>query len=120
MKRLVFLFAMIGLLSFSQTGLAQEKVDSVADVDSMTVTTEVDSMSVMVDDMDELVGDVEAEGGLHKQLKTKFVDGNVAFMSLVALALVLGLAFCIERIIYLTLSEIKTHKLMGHSFRGVV
>ena len=69
-------------------------------------------MAVMVEDIDEMADD-EAEGGLHKQLKTKFVDGNVAFMSLVALALVLGLAFCIERIIYLTLSEIKTHQLMS-------
>ena len=56
--------------------------------------------------------DIDEEGGFHKQLKTKFIDGNAGFMSLVALALVLGLAFCIERIIYLTLSEIKAHKLM--------
>ena len=54
----------------------------------------------------------DEDGGFHKQLKTKFIDGNAGFMSLVALALVLGLAFCIERIIYLTLSEIKTYKLM--------
>lgn len=52
------------------------------------------------------------EPGLHTQLKTKFVEGSESFMSLVAIALVLGLAFCIERIIYLTLSEIKTRRLM--------
>ncbi len=34
------------------------------------------------------------------------------FMSLVAIALVLGLAFCIERIIYLSLAEVNTKKLM--------
>ena len=112
MKRLIFLFTLIGLLSVSQTCIAQSKVDSVAMTDTTTITADADSMAVMVDDIDELVGE-EAEGGLHKQLKTKFIDGNVAFMSLVALALVLGLAFCIERIIYLTLSEIKTHQLMG-------
>ena len=50
--------------------------------------------------------------GLHKQLKRKFIEGSAAFMSLVALALILGLAFCIERIIYLTLSEVDTKKLM--------
>ena len=33
-------------------------------------------------------------------------------MSLVALALVLGLAFCIERIVYLSLAEVNTKKLM--------
>ena len=102
MKRLSFLFLLIGLLGFAQTGLAQNKVDSVAVADSVTVTA---------DDIDELAGD-ETTGGLHKQLKTKFVDGNVFFMSLVAMALVLGLSFCIERIIYLTLSEISTHQLL--------
>ena len=46
-------------------------------------------------------------------LKTKFIEGNVTFMSLVALVLVLGLAFAIERIIYLTLSEIDNRKFMA-------
>ncbi len=50
--------------------------------------------------------------GLYKSLKTKFIEGNAGFMSLVALALVIGLAFCIERIIYLSLSEINAKKFM--------
>ena len=52
-------------------------------------------------------------GGLHQVLKTKFIEGNAVFMSLVALALVLGLAFCIERIIYLTLSSIDDRRLLA-------
>lgn len=60
------------------------------------------------------IDDIEGEdsGGLHKMIKTKFIEGNAGFMSLVAIALVLGLAFCIERIIYLSLSEIDAKKLM--------
>ena len=112
MKRLIILFSLIGLLWTSQTVIAQDKskqdtvlvADSTATVDSVAVNDEM----LLTDDMD---ADVE-ESGFHKQLKTKFIDGNVGFMSLVALALVLGLAFCIERIIYLTLSEIKARKLM--------
>ena len=50
---------------------------------------------------------VEEGGGLHKELKTKFIEGDASFMSLVAIALVLGLAFCIERIIYLSLARNK-------------
>lgn len=50
---------------------------------------------------------------IHKALKTKFIEGNAGFMSFVALALVLGLAFCIERIIYLSLSEINAKKFMA-------
>ena len=82
-------------------------VDSLA-ADSMAV----DSSTVAMDDMT-LSEDLDADaGGLHHQLKQKFIDGTPMFMSLVALALVLGLAFCIERIMYLTLSEINAKKLM--------
>lgn len=51
--------------------------------------------------------------GFYKSLKTKFIEGNAGFMSFVALALVLGLAFCIERIIYLSLCEIDAKKFMA-------
>ena len=51
--------------------------------------------------------------GFHKVLKTKFIEGDAAFMSLVALVLVIGLAFCIERIIYLSMSEINAKKFMA-------
>ena len=73
------------------------------------------TLTMMVEDEALLAGDedVEAgEGSFHKQLKKKFIDGNAGFMSLVALALVLGLAFCIERILYLMMSEIKSKKLL--------
>ena len=65
------------------------------------------------EDMAALTQMAAEQGGLHQQLKTKFVEGSAGFMSLVALALVLGLAFCIERIIYLTLSEINAKRLMA-------
>ena len=118
MKRLVILFSLIGLLCITQTAEAQTKTpqdtisvlvaDSVVANDSLAVADSLSAEAMLADDAEA----DEEEGGFHKQLKTKFIDGNVGFMSLVALALVLGLAFCIERIIYLTLSEIKSHKLM--------
>jgi len=104
---------MLGLLTFTQTANAQDKTlqDTVLMADSLSAADSVaQTMLADADDGDEIAD--EGEGGFHKQLKTKFIDGNVGFMSLVALALVLGLAFCIERIIYLTLSEIKSYKLL--------
>ena len=86
--------------------------DSVTLVDNDS--TAQDSTLAMTVSDDALTGEAEeeaSEGGFHKQLKTKFIDGNAYFMSLVALALVLGLAFCIERILYLMMSEIKARKL---------
>lgn len=64
--------------------------------------------TVMAAAQDDL-GDNE---GLHQILKEKFIEGNATFMSLVALALIIGLTFCIERIIYLTLANINTRKFM--------
>ena len=55
----------------------------------------------------------QSESGAYTQLKTKFIEGGAGFMSLVALALVLGLAICIERIIYLSMSEIDAKKFMA-------
>ncbi|MBR5748935.1 MAG: MotA/TolQ/ExbB proton channel family protein [Prevotella sp.] len=114
--RRYLLSVLLMLLALPQTVGAQDTpkpdssvvilADSV-DQDSL-VTTMVDdeALAVAVDEDD------TEKGGFHKQLKTKFIDGNVGFMSLVALALVLGLAFCIERILYLMMSEIKSKKLL--------
>lgn len=52
----------------------------------------------------------EESRGLLVQL---FIDGNPYFMSVVLFCLVMGLAFCIERIIYLSLSEINAKKLLA-------
>ena len=69
-------------------------------------------VSVMAQDAPAEAAVVE-EGGIHKQLKTKFIEGDAGFMALPAIALVIGLAFCIERIVYLSLAEVNAKKLMG-------
>ncbi len=46
-------------------------------------------------------------------LKEKFIEGDWRFMSLVLVCLILGLAFCIERIITLNLATTNTDKLMS-------
>ncbi|MCC8154824.1 MAG: MotA/TolQ/ExbB proton channel family protein [Tannerellaceae bacterium] len=51
-------------------------------------------------------------GGVHHALTTKFIEGGADFMRYVAIALILGLAFCLERIIYLNLAETNTDKLL--------
>ena len=83
-------------------------IDSAATDTATAVTTPTDEELA-----DDGLMDVAESKGLHKELKRKFIEGNAGFMSLVALALVLGLAFCIERIIYLTLSEINAKKFMA-------
>ncbi|MCQ4947994.1 MotA/TolQ/ExbB proton channel family protein, partial [Bacteroides cellulosilyticus] len=48
----------------------------------------------------------------HMEIKTKFIECTASLMSLVAIALVIGLAFFIERIIYLSFAEINTKKFL--------
>lgn len=55
---------------------------------------------------------LDVEGGFHQALKTKFIEGSPMFMSFVAIALIFGLAFCLERIIYLNLAEVNPDKLI--------
>ena len=124
MKRLISLMAIIGLLTLAPMSMAQTasskhsvaQVTTLAD-DSATAISYIDSLAadsstIAMDDL-ELSEDFDAEaGGVHHRLKKMFIDGTPLFMSLVALALVFGLAFCIERITYLTLSEINAKRLM--------
>ena len=116
MKKFFAVFAMFGILSFglTQTVVAQ---DAAAPQTETVDTTAVDSAAVdsaaVVEEPVEAAPVEEETGGMHKALKTKFIEGDASFMSLVAIALVLGLAFCIERIIYLSLAEVNTKKLMA-------
>ena len=112
MRKLIAMMAIAGLLVFVQTVHAQDgqTKDSTEIVANDTLAAD-SAMALVEADLEEPDADIEG-GGLHKQLKRKFIEGSAGFMSLVALALVLGLAFCIERIIYLTLSEINVRKLL--------
>ena len=118
MKKLIALLAMVFLLAGVQYVQAQDQLEDdtteLADVDTTALVAD-SAMAVLQADLsgDDSELNEEEGGGLHKQLKRKFIEGSAGFMSLVALALVLGLAFCIERIIYLTLSEVDTKRLVN-------
>lgn len=116
MKKILVILSAVVCLMMSNPVLAQDSVreakDSVALLDKDTLTAD-SAMALVAADLEGMDGEAqEGGGGLHKQLKRKFMEGSASFMSLVALALILGLAFCIERLIYLTLSEINAKKLM--------
>ena len=53
-----------------------------------------------------------SEVPLNQALKTKFIEGDPKFMSLIVICLIIGLALAIERILYLSFSKINTKKLV--------
>ena len=120
MKHIRICIATMAIVAMSIFGTSVVEAQSKEAVTDSVTTALTDSTAKSVADSttsdliveDELL-ETEETGGLQKQLKSKFIEGSAGFMSLVALALVIGLAFCIERIIYLTLSEINAKKLMN-------
>ena len=90
MKKIFAVVAMFGILSFglTQTVVAQ---DAAAPQTETVDSAAVDSAAVVEDAAPAEVAPVEEETvGMHKALKTKFIEGDASFMSLVAISLVLG------------------------------
>jgi len=50
----------------------------------------------------------------HQELKLRFIEGDPQFMGIVLVALILGLAIAIERIIYLNMATTNTKKLVAN------
>ncbi len=120
MDNFIAKIAIIMLLAFTHSHVApaQDAVSSgvpaaEASVDSAAAALMDDTLGLDIGAATDSVATPVESVGFHKMLKTKYIEGSAGFMSFVALALVLGLAFCIERVIYLTLSEINAKKLMA-------
>ena len=115
MKKIFAIIAMMGVFTFgmTQSVMAQDDAAATEQVDSAVVdSAATDSAVVEEEIVEEEVAPTVEEVGMYKNLKTKFIEGDAGFMALVAISLVFGLAFCIERIIYLTLADVNTKKML--------
>ena len=131
-KRLLFT-ALIGMFLFVNPLLAQEDSTATENVEMITEGAEEADSSVqeevqVEEEVEEVVSEVEEasapveeaeEDGFFanvekvtQEIKKKFIDGGPLFMSFVLIALILGLALSIERIIYLNLATTNTEKLL--------
>lgn len=108
MKRLFALIAVFGMLFFivSNAAVAQDEA-------AAPETTTTEQVDLTADPEEEAAAVAEEGQSLHSQLKQKFIEGNPTFMSFVLIALILGLAFSIERVIYLNLATSNTKKLLS-------
>jgi biopolymer transport protein ExbB len=115
MKKVLSLLTIAGLLTFG----AANNVVYAQEGDA----TEVAAEQATTEDMtEEVAAPVEAakkaeeapviEQSFHQVLKQKFIEGGAGFMGIVLVTLILGLALCIERIIYLNLATTNTDKLL--------
>lgn len=95
MRKLLSLLALTGILTFSATEFvsAQEENTTAAAADDKAGATIEDKT-------------------LHQTIKEKFIEGDPVWMAPVLICLIIGLAICIERIIYLNMASTNTHKLL--------
>ena len=121
MKKLFALLAVIGMLTLGASSFAiaqDEGADSTVTEETADTTAEeeavveeaVEETTVVAED--ENTGNTEEEQEIHQVIKQKFIEGGAGFMGVVLLALILGLALVIERIIYLNLASTNANKLI--------
>jgi biopolymer transport protein ExbB len=118
MRKLIALLLVLGLAVFSGNFVyAQDGDTDTTATEQMEDTTtaaeaEVDPIEpeAPVDEAGEEEG---AEQSGYQVLKKYFIDGDWRFMSFVLVCLILGLAFCIERIITLNIATTNTDKLLA-------
>lgn len=111
MKRLFSILAITGLMTF---GSVQAQDETAAD--SVAPATEQVQEEVVADEaVAEVATDdaTEVEATFTQKMKQRFIEGGPAFMGIVLICLILGLAIAIERIIYLNLSTTNTKKLIS-------
>ncbi|MDA3780714.1 MAG: MotA/TolQ/ExbB proton channel family protein [Bacteroidales bacterium] len=118
MKKLFAFLAVFGMLSYgaSMNLVAQEENaggETATEEVTDSVETVVDSAAVTEETEVEAAVEEETSLQLHKKIKQKFIEGNPAFMGVVLLCLIFGLAIVIERIIYLNLSTTNSEKLLN-------
>ncbi len=119
MKKLLATLTVLAMITFGNVAVmaqdapaapAQEEVkQEVPATDTAAVEEEAPAQEETVAPAEEATAEPPA---LHKTLKTKFIEGGAGFMAATLLCLVFGLALCIERIIYLSLSKTNTKKLL--------
>ncbi len=125
MKKLFVFLTIAGMLTFGLSNAAfsvnppqdggneTEQGDSSQTVD--TLAAPVDNAGI--EDTEDVIPTTKKT--FHQVLKEKFIEGNATFMTFPLLALILGLALCIERIIYLNMATSNTKKLL-HKLEGTM
>ena len=113
MKKVFATLTVLAMLAFGGVAvMAQDEAAPAAAETEQVVEEAVAAEAPVVEE-----AHAAEEGGmqaLHKALKTKFIEGGAGFMAATLLCLVFGLALCIERIIYLSLSKTNTKALLAN------
>ena len=112
MKKVFATLTVLAMLTFGSAAVMAQEAAAPAEENA---AEQVDEAAPAAEEVVAEEAPAEEAGGLvalHKTLKTKFIEGGAGFMALTLVCLVFGLALCIERIIYLSLSKTNTKVLL--------
>ena len=118
MRKLLALLLVLGFVSFAASlSIAQDGQAAGTDTTQQT-TTDTTQAAPVEEATPEVPAEVpaEEEGGQglgFQVLKEKFIEGGWQFMTPIMICLIIGLAFCIERIISLNVATTNTDKLLA-------
>ena len=113
MKKIFMFLAVMGVMAFSaQNAVAQDNTQEAATAEQNEDQAAPTEEEQAVELEEELMTESGLEA-LHSPLKKKFIEGGPMFMAFVIVCLILGLALCIERILYLGFSKTNTKKLLA-------
>lgn len=105
MKKLLTIFAFLGVMAFGASKAYAQTQDS-----TQAATEEVAPAETATSDESAVA---EEELSFHQGIKEKFIEGGPPFMWPILICLILGLAVAIERIITLNLATTNTKKLLS-------
>jgi biopolymer transport protein ExbB len=113
MKKVFALMIIAVLMGFGISNAQTPKKDASKEKTEVSKDTIAKDTAAAVQQTDVAApAEVVETKGFHQALKEKFIEGGPGFMAVILLALVLGLALAIERIIYLNLATTNTQKLL--------
>lgn len=91
-------------------GLEEDTSGNEDDLEDISLSEQDDVVAASEDDEPVAEDDAKGEVSFTSKLKQKFIEGDPFWMGIVLIALIIGLALCIERIVYLNLSSINTKR----------
>ena len=133
MKKIVSSLVVAGMLTFSFSNFTNAQEEPAAEGDSTEMAegmeadsgaventepveeTDLEAQEEVVSTTDDAAEEesTDEEAGFTSTLKKKFIEGDPFWMGIVLIALIIGIALCIERIVYLNLSSINTKKFIA-------
>jgi len=126
MKKLIVLFTVAGMLTFGLSNVVfaqgakkadtktEQKIDTASQVAvQASADSAIEAQAAADTAAKAAAATIDDNKSFHQGLKEKFIEGGPIWMAPILMVFILGLAFVVERIIYLNLATTNSEKLLN-------